>query len=224
MYGELREKVSAVIKSAMFLALTTDCWTSRAGDLYISITSHFIDDKFKRQLVVLDTFPLCERHTAHNLLSNILSILEAWEVDKKRITCFVRDNAANITAAVQEGGFAHIGCVDHTLQLAINDGLKEHVITELLKTVRVIVAHFHRSPAARQLLSNVQAQLQLPERQLSQEVCTRWNSTFYMLERFLEQRRAITTVLPDTTCSAELTISQWNIVNQLLTPFEEFSR
>ena len=227
MYGELREKVSAVIKSAMFLALTTDCWTSRAGDSYISITSHFIDDKFKRQLVVLDTFPLCERHTAHNLLSNILSILEAWEVDKKRITCFVRDNAANITAAVREGGFAHIGCVDHTLQLAINDGLKEHVITELLKIVRVIVGHFHRSPAGRQLLSNVQAQLQLPEHQLSQEVCTRWNSTFYMLERFLEQRRAITTVLPDTTCSAELTISQWNIVNQLvllLKPFEEFSR
>ena len=100
MYGELREKVSVVIKSAMFLALTTDCWTSRAGDSYISITSHFINDKYKRQLVVLDTFPLCERHTAHNLLSNILSILEAWEVDKKRVTCFVRDNAANITAAV----------------------------------------------------------------------------------------------------------------------------
>ena len=69
MYGELREKVSIVIKSAMFLALTTDCWTSRAGDSYISITSHFINDKYKRQLVVLDTFPLCERHTAHNLLS-----------------------------------------------------------------------------------------------------------------------------------------------------------
>ena len=88
------------------------------------------------------------------------------------------------------------------------------------------MGHFHHSPAARQLLSNVQAQLQLPE-QLSQEVCTRWNSTFYMLERFLEQRRAITTVLPDTTCSAELTISQWNMVNQLvllLKPFEEFSR
>ena len=75
MYTELKEKVSTVIKSAKMLALTTDCWTSRSTDSYISITSHFIDDKFKRQLVVLDTFPMCERHTAQNLLSKSLSIL-----------------------------------------------------------------------------------------------------------------------------------------------------
>ena len=47
-----------------------------------------------------------------------------------------------------------------------------------------------------------------------------------MLERFHEQRRAITTIL-QTTCTAELTISQWTLVGQLVTflcPFEEFSR
>ena len=63
--------------------------------------------------------------------------------------------------------------------------------------------------------------------QLSQEICMRWSSTFYMLERFLEQQCAITTVLPDTTCSAELTITQWNMVNQLvllLQSFKEFFR
>ena len=62
---------------------------------------------------------MCERHTAQNVLSNILSIMETWEIDKKKISCFVRDNAANITAALRDGGFANIGCVDHTLQLAI---------------------------------------------------------------------------------------------------------
>ena len=207
MYSELREKVSIILKPAVFLALTTDSWTSWAGDCYLSITAHFIDDHYMRQLVVLDTFPLCERHTAQNLLNNILTILESWEIEKKRITCFVRDNAANITATVREGGFAHIGCVDHLLQLAINDGLKQETVTGLLKIALCVVGHFHRSPAARQLLKIIQAQLQLPEHQLSQEVCTRWNSTFCMLERLLEQHRAVTTVLPDTTCSAELTIT-----------------
>ena len=107
------------------------------------------------------------------------------------MTCFVRDNAANITAAVRDGGFSHIGCVDHTLQLAINDGLDNENVTGVLKSVRSIVSHFHRSTASRQLLSNVQAQL---GHQLCQEVSTRWNSTFYMLERVSEQRRAITSV------------------------------
>ena len=143
------------------------------------------------------------------------------------MTCFVRDNAANITAAVRDGGFSHIGCVEHTLQLVINDGLDNENVTGVLKSIRSIVGHFHRSTASRQLLNNVQAQLQLPGHQLCQEVSTCWNSTFYMLERVSEQRRAITSVLPDTTCTTELTITQWNIVQQLillLRPFEEFSR
>ena len=109
MYGELREKVGTIAKSVRYLALPMDGWTSHAGDSYLSITAHFIDDVYQRQLIVLDTFSLCERHTAHNLLSNILIILENWEIDKKRITCFVRDNAANITAEVREGNFANIG-------------------------------------------------------------------------------------------------------------------
>lgn len=150
------EKVSMLIKCAMFLALTTDCWTSCAGDSYITINSHCIDDKYKQQLVVLDTFPVYERHTVQNLLSKILIILKAWQVDKKKVTCFVRDNETNITAAVWEGGFAHIGCVDHTLQLYINDGLKEETITELLKTIRTTVGYFHWSSAAHRLLSNIQ--------------------------------------------------------------------
>ena len=78
MYDKLREKVSALVKSAMFMALTTDCWTFHAGDSYISITSHFIDDKYNQQMAVLDTFPLYERHSAQNLLSKILF----WKVGR----------------------------------------------------------------------------------------------------------------------------------------------
>ena len=173
MYDELREKVSILVKSAMFMALTTDCWTSRAGDSYISITSHFIDDKYNWQMAVLNTFPLYKRYSAQNLLSKILYILEGWQEESY---LFYK---ANITTAVQEGGFTHIGCVDHTLQLVINGVLKGETMTELLKTVRAIVGHFHRSSAAHLLLSGVQTQLQLPVHHLSQEVCTQWNSTFY---------------------------------------------
>ena len=75
MYVDLKQKVSTVIKSAVCLALTTDCWTSRSTDSYISITSHFINDNFYQQLVILDTFPMCERYSAQSLLSKILSIL-----------------------------------------------------------------------------------------------------------------------------------------------------
>ena len=48
-----------------------------------------------------------------------------------------------------------------------------------------------------------------------------------MLERLLEQRRAVTTTLPETNCSVELTMHQWTLLGHLvalLRPFEEFSR
>ena len=144
-------KVKACIDPIPFLAFTTDCWTSRAIDSFISLTAHYIDEKFQRQLLVLDTFSFSERNTAQNLLSKLLAMLEAWEIDKKRVTCFVRDNAANITAATRLGEFCHIGCVDHTLQLAINDSLKNSTVSDLLKSARAIVGHFNRSSVARQL-------------------------------------------------------------------------
>ena len=225
-YEEMKGKVKACINPIPFIAFTTDCWTSRAVDSYMSLTAHYIDEKFKRKLLVLDTMFVSERHTAQNLLSKILAMLEAWEIERKRVTCFVRDNAANITAATREGGFCHIGCIDHTLQLAISDSLKDDTVSELLKSAKAIVGHFNQSTVARNLLSGVQTQLQLPKHQLMKECSTRWNSTYYMLERLLEQRRAVTTTLPETNCSVELTMHQWTLLGHLvalLCPFEEFS-
>ena len=119
------------------------------------------------------------------------------------------------------------GCVDHTLQLAISDSLKGDAVSDLLKLVRAIVGHFNPSSVARHLLDSVQSQLQLPKHQLMKECTTRSNSMYYMLERLLEQRWAIATILPETNCSVELTLRQWTLVGhlvELLCPFEEFSR
>ena len=66
----------------------------------------------------------------------------------------MRDNAANITAAIQEGGFTNTGYIDHTLQLVINDNLKVDAVPDLIKTVKAVVGHLHRSSASQQLLSN----------------------------------------------------------------------
>lgn len=38
------EKVKAVLKNAEFVALTTDGWTSRSMEGYITVTAHFIHE------------------------------------------------------------------------------------------------------------------------------------------------------------------------------------
>ena len=52
----------------------------------------------------------------------------------------MRDSAADITAAIRDGGFANISCVNHTLQLA---SLKVDAVSDLIKTVKAVVGHFH---------------------------------------------------------------------------------
>lgn len=132
------------------------------------------------------TISISERHTAQNLLSRALAMLEAWVIERKRVSCFVRDDASSITAATHEGRFHHIGCIDHTLRQAISDSLKGDVVSDLLMFARAIVGHFNHSQVARHSLEGVKNQLQLAKHQLVKECTTRWNSTYYMLEKLLE--------------------------------------
>ena len=66
---------------------------------------------------------------------------------------------------------------------------------------------------------------------LIQDVSTRWNSTFYMIERLVEQRWPITAVLSDNSVTKpsdrylDLKSEQWEILSalkELLHPRDDF--
>ncbi|KAH9637404.1 hypothetical protein HF086_012017 [Spodoptera exigua] len=70
-------------------------------------------------------------------------------------------------------------------------------------------------------------ELKLPEHRLVQDISTRWNSTYYLQERLLEQRRAVSLYIADHNKLGNLTPQQWNLMEQciiLLKPFEEITK
>ena len=146
----------------------------------------------------------------------------------EKLTCIVRDNAANYVAGLRDANISNFGCLAHTLQLVINDGvLVQRSVQELLGVARKLVGHYKHSNVSFQTLQQIQAQLGLPQHSLVQDEPTRWNSSFYMLQRLTEQRTALLAAGPQCACTVELHAQQWTLAEKLvrtLLPFEEATR
>ena len=164
-----------------------------------------------------------------NIAAGIRHILSDYAIDQSTVSAVIADNASNMDLALQLGEWRSRHCFSHTLQLAINDGLKMSPgVQYMIQSAKAIVAFFHRSTKATEKLKELQVQLKLPANKIITDCPTQWNSTYYMLQRLLEQKAAITVM-----CSlsggprASLSVSEWSILEelvQILKPLEEATR
>ncbi|KAL0184383.1 hypothetical protein M9458_020079, partial [Cirrhinus mrigala] len=69
----------------------------------------------------------------------------------------------------------------------------------LLGRIRKVVSFFHRSTTAAHVLKTKQEMLQLPAYKLIHDDTKRWNSTYDMLERYLEEQAAVYSALTEKT-------------------------
>ena len=93
-YQKIRQELKAKLAEAKYCALTTDLWTSRATQRYITVTCHFISSSWELHSAVLATLLVDSAHTAENLAAELMSITTEWEITEK-IICVVTDNASN---------------------------------------------------------------------------------------------------------------------------------
>jgi hypothetical protein len=227
MYDRCKKRVEDQIKLQDCLSLTSDIWTSRAKDGYLSLTGHFIDSQWKPVSVVLGVTEFNERHTAKNIADVMRIMIEDWDIEFKILSC-TRDNGTNMVAALDLLDVMAIPCIAHTLQLVIHDGVfKLKAVQDLLSTARKIVSHFNQSVVAANCLTRMQNKLDCAEHCLIQDVETRWNSTFYMLNRLIEQRQALSLTNAQLNLKTELTQTQWTLAEKVvdvLAPIEEVTR
>ena len=187
-----------MVSSAKHFALTTDCWTSRAGQAFIGTTIHFITEDFQLKSFTPTNEELPVSHNAANLATALQGILDEWGLSHKNLSCVTTDNAANIENAICDVlVWPHLGCFGHTLNLAVKAGLKIGQVKDALARCSRLVSYFHKSTTASYQLGEKQQALGLPSHALIQEVETRWNSILDMIKRVLEQQSAICATLID---------------------------
>ncbi|CAF2036407.1 unnamed protein product [Rotaria magnacalcarata] len=123
---------------------------------------------------------------------------------------------------------ASLPCFIHTLQLCIHDSiLSQPSVKEILTLCRGIAGHFNRSAVSFAKLKNIQQQLNTAPHKMKQDVPTRWNSSFEMLNRMFEQKVSLATYEAEFSDIAIPTQYQWGIVEKLvhvLAPFEKLTK
>ena len=179
---------------------------------------------YAKEEQILQVHPFPGSHTADAIAEIISKLLEVWNIDKARVHAIVRDNATNMVAGIRQFGLPAVSCVIHTLQLVVKDSIFiQKSVTDILARCRKIVGHFKHSSLATGYLLSIQKQLGLAEHKLIQDEPTRWDSSYYMLERVVEQRRAISLYDADHGLPEILSANEWqqaDKVVKLLEPFQ----
>lgn len=198
LYRETKESVQEKLKSAVYYSATTDLWSSVTSVPFISLTVNFTDNEWNMKNYMLETLYMPQDHTGDNIAQVIEQCLEEWNLDKNKLAAMTTDSGSNVKLAMTNMNVTRMACFGHILHNGINFGLDSDADVEpTLKKARKIASVFSYSWKKRRELTKIQTELGLPVRAIAADCKTRWGSKLKLIQRILEQEKALRIVLSD---------------------------
>lgn len=244
--SQLVDLVSSKLRLADSIALTFDNWSSRKSSRgFACLTGHYIDENWRLVSVLLEFGYMKYPHDAETLKTFIGDSLKRLKIEDKTIA-ITTDNASNNIAAVKllkedldldlnfEFEFIHFRCINHVIHLAVKDALKD--LKPLVTKVREVVSFIRSSTKRSETFEWVQKEIidqhepnfsPRSPLKLIDEVDTRWNSTFLMLERALLLRVALIktgALIPQIKFIQEIDWEELEEVSNFLKPLHEVTK
>ena len=179
---KLREKLKLRMQTIKYVNCTTDHWTEKySAQSYMTITIHYLDESKKKLMSrVIGSFEV-EDKTGATTINEFKSHLREFGLESK-VKLIVTDNASSMKLAFNMLDW--VSCAVHNISLvhkyAYGGADKSNsnpipTITSLIITCKQIVTTMKKSGANKKL-----------ELTLKQEVETRWDSNYDMLQSILE--------------------------------------
>ncbi|XP_061228891.1 zinc finger BED domain-containing protein 4 [Neopsephotus bourkii] len=238
MYDNVKQIIISHLKEAEsgVIHFTSGIWMSNQTREYLTLTAHWVtfESSFR---------PQCEDYHCSALLNvsqidcdysgiSIQKQLEYWWETwitsiGLQIGITVTDNQS-IEKTLNEGDHSSVQCFSHTVNVIVNEAIKsQRMVQNLLSIARKICERVHRSAKAKEKLAELQKEYELPQHQLIQDVPSKWNTSFHMLERLIEQKRAIDEMSIECSFRELISCDQWEVMQSVchaLKPFEAASR
>jgi hypothetical protein len=199
------------------VSLTSDIWTSTlTTEVFLGLSIHYIDDEWILRHFLLDIIPFKVRHTGINIAEHIITVLNEFELMNK-ILGLTTDNESAMVVCGREIAnqiqqdfnsliFRHYRCSAHILNLGAKQGLE--LVDKEVVNIRELMGKLKNSNLMCDVLRNLCQVKSIQFRNSARDVETRWNSTYYMLQRFEQMEPAlrlleveypvISNLLPDT--------------------------
>jgi hypothetical protein len=141
------------------------------------------------------------------MANTIMEVLCKFSLAKKTLALTTNNASSMITCGefivkeleeeFQNLDFAHYRCVTHILNLAVNKGLD--LISEFVKKVRSLMSYIKSSQPVCDLLKILYKVKGINYLASKLDVNTRWNSTFYMLEKCKRMELALNLLATDNS-------------------------
>ncbi|XP_024029605.1 zinc finger BED domain-containing protein RICESLEEPER 2-like [Morus notabilis] len=208
------EKFCELVVAAIIMHDLPFSFVEYAGisDGYVCLTAHFIDKNWNLQKRVLNFSFMPPPHSGIALSEKLYAFLSEWGIENK-VFSVTLDNASTNGVSVDmlreqlvvkrilvhNGDLFHMRCCAHILNLVVQDGLKQ--IDDSIVKIRDSVKYVKGS-----------------QKGLCQDVPTRWNSTYLMLESALYYRRVFQHLeLSDSNYKHCPSSAEWDKVEKIKT-------
>nr|XP_020737633.1 zinc finger BED domain-containing protein 4 [Odocoileus virginianus texanus] len=238
MYEDVKHVIMAHLQGAEsgVVHFTSGIWVSSQTREYLTLTAHWVafepsarprcEDHHRSAL--LDVSPVDCDCSGSSVQEQLESWWEAWVTSSGlQVGITVTDNPS-IGRTLNEGARSSVPCFSHTVNLIVSEAIKsQRLVQNLLSTARKICERVQRSPRAKAKLAELQREYGLPPHHLLQDVPSKWSTSFHMLERLLEQKRAVNALSVECDFRELLSCDQWEVMQSVchaLTPFAAASQ
>ncbi|XP_054745728.1 zinc finger BED domain-containing protein 4-like [Anastrepha obliqua] len=222
------------IRKSDTYCLTYDIWTEQMkNESFMGVTIHFLDNLHLLS-GTLRLIELRESHTAAYLGEKLSRLFIEWNVVTDKVFVCITDNDSTMIKMNRNlfGDNKIIPCFAHTINLVVTQAIdKSTEVSSLIIKVSDIVKFIKRSVYASDDLRKKQMEAGTSEgttKKMILDVKKRWNSCFYMLERFVQLSSFLSEVLltrpeaPSMVNGSEL--NNIKEVIELLKSFETVTR
>lgn len=234
MYERVKDVVLTHLKEAEcgVVHFTTSIWVSSQTREYLTLSAHWAtyESSVRPQgqdfhcSALLSVSQIDCDHDMHNIPKQLEYLWDSWITSSGLKKGFTVTDNNTVRNSLEDHGHVTMQCFGHTLDLIVSEAIKsQRMVQNLLSIARKICERVHRSATAKEKLSELQRVHQLPENQLIQDVPSKWRTSFFMLERLVEQKKAVDELSIECNFREMISCDQWEVmlsVCNALKPFE----